>query len=208
MIRIALAKGKMLDETLAVFERAKIRPPEDLRNTRKLVVPDKANDLVWMVVRDKDVPTYVSNGAADIGVVGRDVLAESGAELYQILDLGIGYCRLVLAAPDPNLLKKSGTLRIATKFPNLTRDFFLKKGVSCSVIPLYGSVELAPLVNLADGIIDLVSTGRTLEENNLQIIEEIMPSTAALVANRVSLKMEKIRIEALAARVQAVLKAP
>ena len=195
MIRIALAKGKILDEAVALFERAGIRVPEEIQTSRKLTVVDEKSQRTFLIVRAQDVPTYVSLGAADMGVVGRDVLLEQESDLYQMLDLGIAGCRLALAAKDPAVLSKNGTIRVATKYPNLARAFFLKKGKACSVIKLYGSVELAPLVNLADAIVDLVSTGETLRANGLTILEEILKSTALLVVNRVSLKMNKSSVD-------------
>ncbi|MBI4177976.1 ATP phosphoribosyltransferase [bacterium] len=195
MMRIALAKGKLFDEAIALFDRAGIVVPEEIRQSRKLLVTDERSGRTFLAVRAQDVPTYVAQGAADIGVVGRDVLAEQEADLYQMLDLGIGPCRLVVAAKDPAALSKNGTLRVATKYPNVTRSFFLARGRACSIIKLYGSVELAPLVNLADAIVDLVSTGETLKANGLVILEEVLKSTGLLVVNRVSLKMNKTAVE-------------
>ncbi len=205
MIRIALAKGKLFEEAIALFDRAKIAVPEEIRLSRKLHVSDERAGRTFLAVRAQDVPTYVSQGSADIGVVGRDVLVEQETDLYQMLDLGIGPCRLVLAAKDPAILSKSGTLRIATKYPNVARSFFLSKGRACSVIKLYGSVELAPLVNLADAIVDLVSTGETLRANGLTILEELVQSTGLLVVNRVSLKMNKSQVEQIVSALKLVL---
>lgn len=205
MIRIALAKGKLFEEAITLFDRAKIAVPDEIRSSRKLHATDERTKLTFLAVRAQDVPTYVAQGAADIGVVGRDVLVEQETDLYQMLDLGIGVCRLVLAAKDPAVMGKNGTLRVATKYPNATRAFFLRKGKTCSVIKLYGSVELAPLVNLADAIVDLVSTGQTLKANGLVILEEIMRSTGLLVVNRVSLKMNKSAIEEILSALKSVL---
>lgn len=205
MIRIAMSKGKLFDEATALFERAGISVPEEIRLSRKLHVADERAGRAFLAVRAQDVPTYVAQGAADIGVVGRDVLVEQETDLYQMLDLNIGACRLVLAAKDPEILSKNGTLNVATKYPNVTRAFFLGKGKACSVIKLYGSVELAPLVNLADAVVDLVSTGRTLRENGLVIIEEILRSTGLLVVNRVSLKMNKPSIEKILSALKSVV---
>ncbi len=205
MIRIALSKGKLLDEAIALFARAGISVPEEIRDSRKLQVTDARSDRAFMVVRAQDAATYVAQGAADIGIVGRDVLMEQEEDLYQMLDLGIGPCRLVLAAKDPTVLSKTSTLRIATKYPNLTRSYFLSKGRACSVIKLYGSVELAPLVNLADAIVDLVSTGETLRQNGLVVLEEILKSTAVLVVNRVSLKMNAAKVDEILSALKKVL---
>lgn len=200
-----MAKGKIFDDAVELFERAGVRVPEELRASRKLTATDAASGRTFMVVRAQDVLTYVTQGAADAGVVGRDVLLEQGSELYQMLDLGIAPCRLVLAAKDPSVLSGSGTIRVATKYPNLARGFFLKKNRTCSIIKLYGSVELAPIVNLADAIVDLVSTGQTLKENGLTVLEDILPSTALLVVNRVSLKMQKRGVDDLISAIKPVL---
>lgn len=205
MIRIAMAKGKLFDEAVALFDRAGIPVPEEIRLSRKLHVTDQRFGRTFLAVRAQDVPTYVSQGAADIGIVGRDVLMEQEADLYQMLDLGIGPCRLVLASKDPDILSKNGTIRVATKYPNVTRAFFMSKGRACSVIKLYGSVELAPLVNLADAIVDLVSTGETLRANGLGILDEIVKSTGLLVVNRVSLKMNKSAVEEMISSLKSVI---
>lgn len=205
MIRVALAKGKLFDEAVTIFDRAKIPIPEEIRLSRKLHVTDERGERTFLAVRAQDVPTYVSLGAADVGIVGRDVLAEQESDLYQMLDLEIGACRLVLAAKDKSILSKNGTIQVATKYPNITRAFFLGKGRACSVIKLYGSVELAPLMNLADAIVDLVSTGATLKANGLVVLDEIFKSTGLLVVNRVSLKMNKSRIEEMISSLKSVL---
>jgi len=195
----------LFDEAIDLMEKSGISVPADVRDPRKLHVTDKTGGRTFLAVRAQDVPTYVSQGAADVGVVGRDVLMEQESDLYQMLDLGVGACRLVLAAKDPAVLGRSGALRVATKYPALTNAYFLKKGRACSVIKLYGSVELAPLVNLADAIVDLVSTGETLRANGLVVIEEILRSTAILVVNRVSLKMSKSTVEEFIATIKRVI---
>lgn len=205
MIRIALAKGKLFDEASLLFDRAGVGIPDEIRSSRKLHVTDEGAGRTFLAVRAQDVPTYVSQGSADIGVVGRDVLMEQESDLYQMLDLGIGACRLVLAAKDPSILSKNGMLRVATKYPNVTRSFFLNKGRACSVIKLYGSVELAPLVNLADAVVDLVSTGETLRANGLVVLEDILRSTGLLVVNRVSLKMNKTAVEEIISALKSAM---
>ncbi|OGH55829.1 MAG: ATP phosphoribosyltransferase [Candidatus Lindowbacteria bacterium RIFCSPLOWO2_12_FULL_62_27] len=205
MIRIALAKGKLFDEAIGLYDRAGLPVPEEIRQSRKLHVSDEKHSRAFLAVRAQDVPTYVSQGAADVGIVGRDVLLEQGSDLYQLLDLRIGFCRLVLAAKDASVMAKNGTIRVATKYPNVTRSFFMGKGRACSVIKLYGSVELAPQAMLADAVVDLVSTGETLRANGLVILEEILQSTGLLVVNRVSLKMNKSAIEGMISSLQSVL---
>lgn len=205
MIRIAVAKGKLFDEAAELFRRGGISVPAEIIESRKLCVTDAKSNRTFLSVRAQDVPTYVAQGAADIGVVGRDVLVEQDSDLYQMLDLGIGPCRLVLAGKDASVLSKNGTLVVASKYPNITRNYFLSKGRACSVIKLYGSVELAPLVQLADAIVDLVSTGATLRENGLVVLEEILKSTGLLVVNRVSLKMNKSEVEGIISALKTVL---
>ena len=205
MIKIAVAKGKLFEEAIALFDRAGMPVPEEIRLSRKLWVTDELAGRTFLTVRAQDVPTYVSEGAADVGIVGRDVLLEQESDLYQMLDLGIGACRLVLAARDAGVMAKNGTLKIATKYPSIARAFFSRRGKACSIIKLYGSVELAPQVMLADAIVDLVSTGETLRANGLTIVEEILKSTGLLVVNRVSLKMNKSRVEELISALKSVL---
>ncbi|RME11003.1 MAG: ATP phosphoribosyltransferase, partial [Aquificota bacterium] len=142
----------------------------------------------FLLVKPSDVPVYVENGVADLGVVGRDVLLEKKPDLYVLLDLGIGFCKIVVAGKEEGRERylKSSYLKVATKYPRITQEFFSEKGVRCKVIPLSGSVELAPIMGLSDFIVDLVQTGRTLKENNLVVVEEITTSTAMLVCNRAS----------------------
>lgn len=185
MLRIALPKGRLFEETLDLFLKRGIIK-ERFEEGRRLSI--KADGFEFLLVKPFDVPVYVENGVADLGVVGRDVLLERRPDLYVLLDLGIGFCKIVVAGKEENRerYKRSSYIKVATKYPRIAQDFFLEKGVRCKVIPLSGSVELAPIIGLADFIVDLVQTGRTLRENNLVIIEEITSSTAMLVCNRAS----------------------
>ncbi|MFN3871277.1 MAG: ATP phosphoribosyltransferase [Aquificaceae bacterium] len=185
MLRVALPKGRLFEETVELFLKKGIIK-ERLEEGRKLSL--RVGDFEFLLVKPFDVPVYVENGVADLGVVGRDVLLETKPDLYTLHDLGIGFCRIVVAGKEESKQKyrKSSYLRVATKYPRITQEFFAEKGVKCKVIPLSGSVELAPLIGLSDFIVDLVQTGRTLRENNLVVIEEITTSTAMLVANRAS----------------------
>ena len=172
MITLALSKGRIFEETLPLLARAGLRPKEDPERSRKLIVPTERGDVRLVLVRASDVPTYVGNGAADIGIAGGDVILEhGGAGLYQPIDLGIARCRLVVAARRGydygRAVQQGARLRIATKYVNLTREHFAGKGVHVDLIRLYGSMELAPLLGLADAIVDLVSSGKTLRANNL-----------------------------------------
>lgn len=198
---IALPKGRNLKPSVKLFKEAGLDFSEVLQDSRKLIFHAPEGNAKAMVVRDKDVPTYVENGAADMGVSGADVLAEQEADLYEPLDLGFGYCRMVVAEPR-ELSEKDNPeewthIRIATKFPNVTEAHFAGKGVQIEVISLYGSIELAPLVGLSERIVDLVSTGETLRQNGLVEVEQIMEVTARLVVNRASLKTKHERISGI-----------
>lgn len=202
MIGIALSKGRILEETAPLLARAGIRPREDPERSRKLVIATQRRDVRLIVVRASDTPTYVQYGAADMGIAGRDVLAEHGGEgLYQPLDLGIAACRMMVAVRRgfdyEAAVRQGARLRVATKYVQTTREHFAKKGVHVDLIRLYGSMELAPLVGLADAIVDLVSTGRTLKVNNLTPVEEIMPVSARLIVNQAALKTRRAELQPL-----------
>ena len=205
-LTIAVAKGRTLEEALPVLARSGVVPQEEPSTTRKLVLDTSEPGVKMVVVRAADVPTYVQLGAADLGIVGKDVLMEhSGQEFYELLDLGIARCRMVVAEPralaegdDPSRWTR---LRIATKYPGTTRRHFAKKGVQTEVITLYGSMELAPLSGLADRIVDLVSSGNTLRANDLVEVEHIENISARLVANIAAMRMKQDRMKALIARI-------
>jgi len=182
-LTVALSKGKLLAGSEALFGRAGLPFPED--PGRKLVVVLGA--LRFLFVKDMDVPTYVEYGVADCGIAGRDVLLETPSDVYEPLDLGFGRCRLVVARPrGQEKDARSSALRVATKYPRVAGAHFLGRGVSVEVVRLAGSVELAPGLGLADCIVDVVETGRTLSENGLEIVEEVAPSSARLIVNRAS----------------------
>ncbi len=193
MLKIALPKGRLFEESLELFLKKGIIQ-EGFEEGRRLSV--RVGDYEFLLVKPFDVPVYVENGVADLGVVGRDVLLEKKPDLYVLFDLGIGFCRIVVAGKEENREKylKSSYIKVATKYPRITQEFFSEKGVKCKVIPLSGSVELAPLIGLSDFIVDLVQTGRTLRENNLVVIEEITTSTAMLVCNRASYRNKKAEV--------------
>ena len=208
-ITIALPKGRNLAPSVKLFKEAGLDFSEALGESRKLIFEAPGGAARAMVIRDKDVPVYVENGAADIGVAGSDVLREQGADLYEPLDLGYGYCRMVVA--EPEAFSESDNpdewthIRVATKFPNITEAHFAGRGVQIEVISLYGSIELAPLVGLSRRIVDLVSTGETLRQNGLVEVEQIMEATARLVVNRASLKMDSERINEVIQRLSSAL---
>ena len=201
-IGIALSKGRILAEAAPLLERAGVRPKEDPERSRKLVIATERRDVRVIVVRASDAPTYVQYGAADLGIAGQDVLAEhGGAGLYQPLDLGIAACRMVVAVRKgfdyEAAVRQGGRLRIATKYVQSTREHFAAKGVHVDLIRLYGSMELAPLTGLADAIVDLVATGRTLKANRLVVVEEIMPVSARLIVNQAALKTKRAQLQGL-----------
>jgi ATP phosphoribosyltransferase len=196
-LTIALSKGRILEETLPLLERAGIVPGEDPARTRKLIIGTSRPDVSIVVVRATDVPTYVQHGAAAVGVAGKDVLMEHGGSgLYEPLDLGIARCRLMLAG-RPDHAPGTDRLRIATKFVNITQRHFAAQGRQVEVIKLYGSMELAPLVGLADYIVDLVDTGNTLKANGLAPLELIAHISSRLVVNKAAMKMQHARIQQL-----------
>ncbi len=192
MVTVALSKGKLLDSTLVLFQKAGYLGPELSDDDRKLVFEVPESGLSFLVVRPTDVPTYVEYGAADVGVAGKELLLEQRLDVYEPLDLRIGWCRMVVAAlvDRDRRTRLSSKLRVATKYPNVTEWHFNQQGTPVEIIKLYGSIELAPIVGLADRIVDLVSSGQTLKANNLQEIETIVESTARLIVNRASLKMK------------------
>ena len=209
MITLALAKGRIFEETVPLLAAAGIEPVEDPESSRKLILATRRAGLRLILVRAADVPTYVQYGAADLGVAGRDILAEHGGQgLYQPLDLGIARCRMVVAVPEgfdyAAAVRQGARLRVATKYIGTAREHFAAKGVHVDLIKLYGSMELAPLVGLADAIVDLVDTGNTLEDNRLRVVEEIMPVSSRLIVNPASMKLKR---EALAPLIDALAKA-
>lgn len=199
-LNIALSKGRLADLTIAMFEKSGIDCTGYKDASRKLIFTDEKNKIRFFLVKPADVPTYVEYGAADIGVVGKDTLLEEDRNLYEVLNLGFAACRMVLAGP-PELIGKLEVLtnkRVATKYPNIARKYFEgKKKESVEIIKLNGSVELAPLVGLSEVIVDLVESGRTLKENGLVVLDTIADISARMVVNRVSIKMESERINAI-----------
>jgi ATP phosphoribosyltransferase len=205
-LKLAIPRGALLDETLDALDAMGTDTSELRSDSRSLIF--ETEDLVIVTMRPSDVPTYVEAGAADLGITGKDVLLEQGDRaVYELLDLGYGKCRMVLAAiaGDDHLeeaARRLGAIRIATKYPRITERHFEAKGQQIEMIEVKGSVELAPIVDLADAIVDLVATGRTLKENNLEVREEIVTCTARLVANRVSHKLRPEEVDGFAARLR------
>jgi ATP phosphoribosyltransferase len=201
-ISIALSKGRIYDETAPLLARAGIRPRADPERSRKLVIATNRRDVRLIIVRASDTPTYVQHGGADLGIAGLDVLVEHGGEgLYQPLDLRIATCRMMVAVKKGfdylAAVRQGARLRVATKYVRTAREHFAAKGVHVDLIRLYGSMELAPIVGLADAIVDLVSSGKTLRANNLVEVEEIMPVSARLIVNQAALKTRRGALQPL-----------
>jgi len=204
-LTIALAKGRILGETLPLLARAGIEPTDDLSSSRKLVFATNHDNIKLVLIRSADVPTYVQYGAADLGVAGKDVLAEHGGEgLYERVDLKIASCKMMTAGFADKPLPRT-RLKVATKYPRITRQFFLDQGRQVELIKLYGSMELAPVVGLADIIVDLVATGSTLQANGLTPLEHIMDISSRLIVNRASLKMKNQPIKDLVEVIEAAV---
>ena len=200
-LTIALTKGRLAKKTLELLEKTGITC-EEMKDpaSRKLIFTDEEHKLKFFLAKGPDVPTYVEYGAADIGIVGEDTILEEQRKIYEVLDLGFGKCRMCVCGPKENeeLLKHQEFIRVATKYPNIARDFFYnKKHQTVEIIKLNGSIELAPIVGLTEVIVDIVETGSTLRENGLQVLEEVCPLSARVVVNPVSMRMENERITKL-----------
>ena len=208
MLTIALAKGRMQEDALALFARAGIVVAAEELNSRKLLVQSADGRFNFVFVKPGDVPTYVEYGVADAGVCGRDVLIEAKADVHEPLDLKFGYCKIAVAGrtevvgQDYNLL---ATVRVATKYPNIATEYFHRKGIPIETIYLSGSVELAPILGLSDRIVDLVETGRTLKENGLEVIDVITETTARLIVNRASFHLQRDEVSKLISELGNVL---
>ena len=202
---IALPKGRLFEPTVLLLKRIGIPMDGIAEEGRRLTLDLPQHQLRLMIIRAVDVPTYVEYGAADIGIVGKDQLIEQNREVYEPLDLGFGECRLVLAQPNRASLERCAKVRVATKYANTTERYFSRKGIPVEIIKLYGSIELAPLVGLADQIVDLSATGETLRQNGLTVVDEIAVSTARLIANRVSLKVKHQRMKRLIHQIKGAL---
>ena len=207
-ITVALAKGRLAELSINIFEKLGFDVQEMKSKTRKLIFTDEKNKFKFILVKASDVPVYVEYGAADIGVVGKDTLLESGKDVYEIMDLGFGKCRMAVAGPSEMRDKLVGRniMRVASKYPHIARDYFHRvKGQTVDIIKLNGSVELGPLVGLSDVIVDIVESGKTLKENGLEVLEDVCELSARLVVNRVSLKMHRERILKLMSDIKSEL---
>ena len=205
MLNIALPKGRLGDKVYKLFAQVDYGCPELSEDNRKLVFENKENGVRYMLVKPSDVAIYVEKGAVDIGVVGRDVLLESEADVYELLDLGFGKCRLAVAGKKDFVEDKSLPLRVATKYPNVTQEYYASKSRQIDIIKLNGSIELAPILGLSDVIVDIVETGTTLKENGLEVFETVEESSARLIANKSSYQFKKEEIERAVRRLKELL---
>lgn len=205
MLNIALPKGRLGDKVYKLLASADYNCPEMLEDNRKLVFESKENGVRYMLVKPSDVSIYVEKGAVDIGVVGRDVLLESESDVYELLDLGFGKCRLAVAGKKGFVEDKSIPLRVATKYPNVTQAYYAGLSRQIDIIKLNGSIELAPILGLSDVIVDIVETGTTLKENGLEVYETVEESSARLIANKSSYQFKKEEIERVVSRLRSLL---
>ena len=209
-LTFALGKGRLANKTLETFEKIGITCEEMKdKNTRKLIFVNEELKLRFFLAKGPDVPTYVEYGAADIGIVGKDTILEEARNIYEVLDLGFGKCRMCICGPKESkeLLQHHELIRVATKYPRIAKDYFYnKKHQTVEIIKLNGSIELAPIVGFSEVICDIVETGSTLRENGLEVLEEVCPLSARMVVNQVSMKMEHERITKLITDLKSVLK--
>lgn len=202
-LTIAMPKGRIFEEAVHFLQQAGLQVTAELQDSRKLVIPVENARLEFILAKPTDVPTYVEYGVADVGVVGKDVLLEEERDVYELLDLQIGYCRMMVAGmPD---WKPTEAPRVATKYPKIASRYFREQGQQVEVIKLNGSVELAPMIGLADRIVDIVSTGRTLKENGLVELEHICEITTRLIANRASYRMKSEAVDDIASKFLEVI---
>lgn len=194
-ISLALTKGRLEKETVKILDKAGFGTAQLKNKGRKLVFNDEIEDVKYFLVKAADSITYVEHGVADIGVVGKDTLLEYNHTSYEVLDLGLGACKFIVAAlKDNDLFNKQGHIKIGTKYPNVAKDYFKSKGMDVEIIKIEGSVELAPILGLCDGIIDIMETGTTLKENGLIVLDEVCEISARVIVNKVSFKMKQEEI--------------
>lgn len=205
MLNIALPKGRLGDRVYEMFEAAGFECPSIKEKNRKLIFENPEKGVRYFWVKPSDVAIYVERGAADIGVVGKDILMEAGSDVYELLDLKTGCCRMAVAAPKGYVDDPSSDLRVATKFINVAREFYGSTGRDIDIIHLNGSIELAPILGLSDVIVDLVETGTTLKENNLEVIDEIVQISARLISNKSSFKFKNEMIERVASKMTEII---
>lgn len=204
-LRIALTKGRLEKDTVALFERMGLDTDAVKNKGRRLILP-VGNDIEVVLAKAADVITYVENGVCDLGVVGKDTIAESGGRFYEVLDLGFGKCRFAVAAPKgKDIFGGYREITVASKYPTVARRFFERRGMDVRIIKIEGSVELAPLIGLSDCIVDIVETGATLKENGLDIVTDVMPISARVVVNMAAMKLRQEEIDSLVSRMEQAL---
>ncbi len=205
-ISIALTKGRLEEETIKILDKANFDPSELKNKGRKLVFRDKTQDIKYFLVKAADSITYVEHGVADIGVVGKDTILESDNNCYEVLDLGFGKCGFIVASlPENDIFKKVGHIKIGSKYPRVAKNYFKEKGMDVEVIKIEGSVELAPILGLCDGIVDIMETGTTLKENGLVVLDRICEISARLIVNKASFKMKQTEIWGFIDRIKKVI---
>lgn len=204
-ITLAIATGRTAKQAIALLEKAGILFPDYHNDSRKLVMLDAANKIKLILVKTADLPTYVEKGAADIGIIGKDVILEESPDVYELVDLNTGKCKVAVAGFPNQTLNTSATLTVATKYPAITKAFFDEQGIRSETIKLNGSIELAPLIGLSDVIVDIVETGTTLKENGLVILKEIMDISARLIVNKASFATNTEEIEQFIKQVKGIL---
>lgn len=206
MINIALPKGRLGEKVYEMFENAGFECPSIHENNRKLIFENEEKGVRYFWVKPSDVSIYVERGAADIGVAGKDILLEYSPEIYELLDLNIGKCRMAVAAKKDFYDDNSRTLKVATKFVNIAKDFYASRCRDIDIIKLNGSIEIAPILGLSDVIVDIVETGTTLRENDLEVVETVVPISARLIANKASFKFKTEEIEKIVNSMKAQVK--
>ena len=205
MLNIALPKGRLGDQVYALFSKIGYECGAIYENDRRLVLESPENDVRYLLVKPSDVAIYVEYGAADIGVVGKDILLDGDPDVYELLDLGIGKCRICVAGPEDYVEDRERVLRVATKFQTVAKNYYSSRNREIEIIKLNGSIELAPILGLTDVIVDIVESGRTLKENHLKVLETIVPVSARLIANRASYLFKGDLIAQIMTKLQEVL---
>lgn len=205
-ISIALTKGRLEEETIKILDKANFDPSELKNKGRKLVFKDKNQDIKYFLVKAADSITYVEHGVADIGVVGKDTILESDSDCYEVLDLGVGKCGFIVASLQENdIYNKVGHIKIGSKYPKVAKEYFKNKGMDVEIIKIEGSVELAPILGLCDGIVDIMETGTTLKENGLVVLDRICDISARLIVNKASFKMKQKEIGEFIEKIKKVI---
>lgn len=201
-LNIALPKGRLGEKAYDILEGIGFGCPSIREQNRKLIFENEENHVRYFWVKPSDVAVYVEQGAADVGIVGKDILLEQGSDVYELLDLGIGKCRMAVAGIKGTRLTTDKTLRVATKFPNIAREYFRRQSMEIEIIKLHGSIEIAPILHMSDVIVDIVETGTTLKENNLEPLEDIVPISARLIANKASYQFNYERVRKMCEKIE------